>query len=63
MSDTTTRRVPLADAAALVPCSTRTLRRRIADGSLTAYRFGPKLLLIDLDDLERVFQQVSGVKV
>lgn len=45
------RRASIADAAAYVPCSTKTIRRRIADGTLTGYRFGKKIL-VDLDELD-----------
>jgi excisionase family DNA binding protein len=55
---TTQQRVPLAEAARLVPCSAKTLRRRIADGSLTGHRFGPRLIMVDLDELEAVFRPI-----
>lgn len=38
--------------------SERTLRRRIADGSLPAYRFGPRLLRVKLADLDQLMQRV-----
>lgn len=40
------------EAATHFGVSTHTIRRRIADGTLTAERFGPRLLRIHLDDLE-----------
>lgn len=52
------RRAPIAEAARLVPCSTKTLRRRIADGTLTGYRFGPRLLMVDLDELEAALRPI-----
>jgi excisionase family DNA binding protein len=39
------------EAAAHLGISTRTVRRRIADGTIPAYRLGPRLLRIDLDEL------------
>ena len=36
----------------------RTIRRRIADGSLTGYRFGPHLLRVDLDEVDRLLRPV-----
>jgi len=39
-------------AAEYVGVSSKTIRRRIADGSLTGYRFGPRVLRVDLDELE-----------
>jgi excisionase family DNA binding protein len=35
-----------SEAAALVSSSHWTIRRRIADGSLTGYRFGPRTLRV-----------------
>lgn len=46
------RLVPLADAAKHFHVSTRTLRRRIADGTITGYRIG-RLVRVDLDELTR----------
>ena len=40
--------------AAYADVSTRTIYRWIADGHLRAYRVGPRLLKIDLMDLERL---------
>lgn len=51
------RRASIADAAAYVPCSTKTIRRRIADGSLTGYRFGRKIV-VDLDELDRLLKPI-----
>lgn len=53
MSRTKARRLTsIADAAAYLDCSERTIRRRVASGQLTAYRLGPRLLRIDLDELD-----------
>ncbi|HEV6952706.1 MAG TPA: helix-turn-helix domain-containing protein [Promicromonospora sp.] len=46
----TSRLVPLADAAAHFHVSVKTLRRRIADGTITGYRVG-RLIRVDLDEL------------
>lgn len=43
--------VSLAEAAELAGLSIRTLRRRIADGELPAYRTGPRLIRVHPDDL------------
>lgn len=51
---------PIADAAALYGVSTKTIRRRIADGSLKAHRFGPRLIRIDMAELERLLRPVGG---
>jgi excisionase family DNA binding protein len=45
-----TRLVPLADAAEHFHVSVKTLRRRIADGTIAGYRVG-RLIRVDLDEL------------
>lgn len=50
--------LPLKDAAALVPCSVRTLRRRIAEGKLPAYRSG-QLIRVKRSDLDAMMQPVN----
>ncbi|TRW47397.1 excisionase family DNA-binding protein [Georgenia yuyongxinii] len=42
--------VPLNAAAARLNVSTKTLRRRIADGSITGYRIG-RLVRVDLEEV------------
>lgn len=37
----------IAEAAQRTGVSTKTIRRRIADGTLTGYRFGPTLIRLD----------------
>jgi excisionase family DNA binding protein len=44
--------VPVTAAAAEVGCHPRTIRRRIADGTLTGYRVGPKLVRVDLNEVK-----------
>jgi excisionase family DNA binding protein len=46
------RLLTLGEAASRLACSTRTLRRRIKDGSLPAFRDGG-LVRVRQDDLER----------
>lgn len=53
--------VSLAEAAATTGVSTRTLRRRIADGSLPAYRVGPRLIKVYPIDVERLVQRIPTV--
>ena len=50
--------LPLKDAAGLVPCSVRTLRRRIAEGKLPAYRSG-QLIRVKRADLDAMLQPVN----
>ncbi len=43
----------LIAAAEYSHLSVRTLRRRIADGTLTAWRSGPKVIIVDLAEIDR----------
>jgi hypothetical protein len=47
------RWVSLADAAAALLCSDRTIRRRVRDGSLQHRKDGPRLLVFLADDTTR----------
>ena len=46
------RLASLIDAAEYASVNPRTLRRRIADGTLTGYRMGPRLVRVDLNELD-----------
>jgi excisionase family DNA binding protein len=48
------RLASLPEAAQYVGCSEKTLRRRVSDGSLPAYRLGPRLLRVDLADVDQL---------
>ena len=50
------RLMGIAEAAEYANVHPSTLRRRIADGQLPAYRVGPKLLKVDLDDVEALIR-------
>lgn len=52
------RLAPLNVAADYVPCSKKTIRRRIADGSLTGYRFGSRAIRIDLNELDLLLRPI-----
>ena len=54
------RLVSINQAARLVDVSPRTIRRRIADGSLNAYRFGPRVIRVDLDDVESLLKRIPA---
>lgn len=45
-------------AATYAACSTKTIRRRIADGSLTGYRMGARLIRVDLNELDALLQPI-----
>ena len=51
--------VSLAEAAELAGVSTKTLRRRIADGILPAYRTGPRLIRLDPADLLELMKPMN----
>lgn len=44
--------VTIATAAQRLSCSDKTVRRMIAAGRLTAYRYGSRMIRVDLADLE-----------
>lgn len=56
------RLVGLAEAAEYASCSTHTLRRRISEGSLRAYRMPGKsrLIRIDLDELDAALRPIRS---
>ena len=53
-SAATPRFAPLKQAAATSGISYRTLLSWIAQGRIQAYRFGPRLLQVDLDELDKL---------
>jgi excisionase family DNA binding protein len=51
--------ISIKEVTARYHISRDTIRRRIADGSITAYRQGPKLIRIDRAEMERgLFHQL-----
>lgn len=54
------RKITIAQVAEQYGMSTRTVRRYIADGRLTAYRIGPRMIRLDAD---QVRQQLDGEPV
>jgi len=57
------RLVSIDQAARLVDVSPRTIRRRIADGSLTGYRFGPRVIRVDLDEVDALLTRIPAAGV
>jgi excisionase family DNA binding protein len=54
------QKVPIKAASEVAGVCDKTLRRYIAEGLLPAYRVGPKLIRIDLDDLEELLKPIGG---
>lgn len=55
-------RLSIAQAADRLGVSHWTVRRRISDGSLTAYRYGPRLIrvnAVDVDNLGKIIPTVG----
>lgn len=52
--------VSMRIAAEQFGVSERTIRRRIADGSLRAYRMGPRMIRIDTDQLDEVLRPLAA---
>ncbi|KZM78084.1 hypothetical protein A0J59_02710 [Cellulosimicrobium sp. I38E] len=57
----TRRLVSLAVAASIADVSTKTIRRRIADGTLPAFRVG-NLVKVDLGDLEAIVKPIPTTR-
>jgi excisionase family DNA binding protein len=52
--------VSLVAAATILGCHTRTVRRYIADGRLTGYRMGPRLIRVDLAEVEALLRPIPA---
>lgn len=52
--------VSLSHGADYLGISVQSLRRRIADGSLPAFRVGPKSVRVYVDDLEALKRPIGG---
>jgi excisionase family DNA binding protein len=50
----------LQDAADLLDCSTRTIRNYVARGDLAAYRVGPRMLRLDLNDVRGLLKPIPA---
>ena len=52
------RLASIADAADYAACCGKTIRRRIADGTIRAYRFGKRSVRVDLDDVDGAMLEI-----
>lgn len=60
-SPTRPRYGSLEAGAEILDCSVRTLRRLIADGELSGYRLGKRMLRIDLNEVESTLRRIPTV--
>ena len=52
------QRVSIAAAADTLGVSTKTIRRYIADGRLTACRMGPRLIRVDMTEVDALLSPI-----
>lgn len=52
--------VTVAEAAAFVGCAEKTIRRRIADGSIPGYRLGPRMIRVRLSEVTAALRPVPS---
>lgn len=52
----------IAEAADRLSCSAKTVRRYIADGRLTGYRVGPRMLRVDLAEVDQLLRAIPTRK-
>ncbi len=65
MSTTTTpirRWGGLTLAAKYIGVSEKTIRRMIAEGQITGYRMGKRLIRVDLDELDELMRPIPNAK-
>ena len=55
--------VSLDEAAEMMSLSTRTIRRRISDGTIPAYQCGRRPIRIRLDELESALRRIPSARV
>lgn len=54
------RYVKIAEAAEYLDVTTRTVRQMVADGRLTAYRSGSRLVRLDLNEIDAAMRPFGG---
>jgi excisionase family DNA binding protein len=55
-----TKNLTMAEVAAWYGVSPRTIRRRIAEGRLKAYRVGPRAIRVSVEDLEAMAEPIGS---
>jgi excisionase family DNA binding protein len=56
------RKISIAEAAEYFGCSPRTIRRAITAGRLRAYRVGPRMIRVDVRDLDRMARPIGSAR-
>lgn len=54
--------VSLEEAAQIMSLSTRTIRRRVSDGTIPAYQCGRRAIRIRLDELEAALRRLPAAR-
>lgn len=54
--------VSLDEAAQMMSLSTRTIRRRISDGTIPAYQCGRRSIRIRVDELEAALRRIPSAR-
>jgi len=62
ISKPSVQRASIAAAANALGVSTRTVRRYIADGRLTGYRMGPRLIRVDMAEVDALLSPIPTVQ-
>lgn len=57
------RFIPIADAAAYLSCSVKTIRRLIIGGKLRAYRLGKRAIRVDRTELDKVMTRIPHARI
>jgi excisionase family DNA binding protein len=55
------RLVTIDKAAAYIDANPRTIRRSIAEGRLTGYRFGSRIIRVDLNEVDAALRPIPTV--
>ncbi len=50
--------VSINETAAHLGCTTRTVRRYISEGRLTGYRLGPRLVRLDMSEVDAMLRPI-----
>ncbi len=54
--------VSIEEAAEMMSLSTRTIRRRISDGTIPAYQCGRRSIRLRLDELESALRRIPSAR-